>query len=201
MRILLAIIVAIFVFASPVGAQNPPTNYTPFSTPYDGTESWYCEKVSGTSNGRCSALDLATSVQALDPGAATISTPADPTGTTSASFRMMGLAGTITPTRSGNVLISAYGSVQDNTTAGQCGMQIRTGTGSAPANGAAATGTAVGSQQTTTDGTANQPNAYSMTVVVTGLALGTARWIDVALVSNGTVQCNLFSNTLTAAEL
>lgn len=200
-RYAIAFLVAFIVWASPAGAQNPPTNYTTQTTPYDGTESWYCERVSSTNNGRCTAQDLANSVQSLDAGAMTMSTPADPTQTSSATAVMMGLAGTITPTRSGRVLVTVYGVVQNDTNGGQCAIRIRTGTGTAPTNGAALTGTAYGIQQTVTDPTANQPLAYSMTVAVTGLTLGVARWIDVSLGSNGTVICSLFSNTITAGEL
>lgn len=54
-------------FLNPQGAnaQNPPTAYTLYSTPYDGTESWYCERVSAVSNGRCRFTDAWASTTSL----------------------------------------------------------------------------------------------------------------------------------------
>lgn len=46
-------------------ADNPPTNYTPATTPYGGSESWYCEVVTGTLNRRCSFADVVASITAL----------------------------------------------------------------------------------------------------------------------------------------
>jgi hypothetical protein len=114
---------------------------------------------------------------------------------------MAGFAGTITPTRSGNVIVSIYGSLNNDTAGGQCGVRIRTGTGTAPSNNGALAGTSVGNQQTVTGPSAGTPEAYAVTVVVTGLALNTARWIDLSVVSNGTVVCSLFQNTISAGEL
>jgi hypothetical protein len=109
------------------------------------------------------------------------STPSDPTGTTSASQVMMGLAGSITPTNSGKVLITISGSTY-NTGGGTVNThQIRYGTGSAPTNGAAATGTTAGSAVQVAPANGSQPTALSLNAVVTGLTPSTAYWIDVGL--------------------
>ena len=78
------------------------------------------------------------------------STPADPTGTTDTTGKMMGLAGAITPTYTGRLLIIVSGNLTNTTAAAGDGAkaQIRYGTGSAPSNGDALTGTAVGNQVT-----------------------------------------------------
>lgn len=115
------------------------------------------------------------------------STPSDPTGTTSATQVMLGLAGSITPTRSGKVLIiitgaTAHASGSVNTT-----IQIRYGTGTAPANAAAATGTTAGAALVTSNSNGGSPESFSVNAVVTGLTLSTAYWIDLGVaVASGT---------------
>jgi len=121
------------------------------------------------------------------------STPANPTGTTSTTGVMMGLAGSITPARSGIVLINISGTVTNSASVSNgASVQIRTGTGTAPANGAALAGTAQGSAvrmlnpSDTRGGTITVP--FSANAIVTGLAVGTAVWIDtgVAAITGGT---------------
>jgi len=54
---------------NPASAQNPPTNYTPETVPYGtsggGTQTWYCERVTGTLNKSCSFVDLIASITSL----------------------------------------------------------------------------------------------------------------------------------------
>ena len=117
--------------------------------------------------------------------AGTQSTPADPSTTTSTTGVMMGLAGTVTPTGTGRVLIVISGDIDNDTLGDGCKVQIRTGTGAAPANGDALTGTTRG-------GLTNflNPNIATLTVgrgqfslnaVVSSLTLSTAVWVDVSL--------------------
>jgi hypothetical protein len=125
------------------------------------------------------ALDLVS-------GAATSqSSPANPTGTTNTTGLMMGLAGSITPAFSGRIFVSISGSIGSNTTTAGRGAktQIRFGTGSAPANAAALTGTAVGSleQWLSFGTTANIKSPFCCTAVITALTLGTAYWLDLGL--------------------
>lgn len=112
-------------------------------------------------------------------------TPADPTGTANTSGLMMGLALPITPQFSGRLLIHVTGNLTNSTaTAGDgAKTQIRYGTGSAPANGGALAGTAVGSLQTSVleRATANDLQTFSMSALVTGLTLGTPVWVDISL--------------------
>lgn len=116
---------------------------------------------------------------------ATMSTPADPTGTTDTTGKMMGLAGTVTPTATGRILILITGNLTNSTAAAGDGAkaQITYGTGTAPTNGAALTGTAIGSIQSSVleRATANDLQTFSLAAMVTGLALGTAVWIDIRL--------------------
>ena len=114
--------------------------------------------------------------------------PADPTGTANTTGLMMGLAGTITPAQTGRVLIVISGDVQNNTISDGAKFQIRYGTGSAPANAAALTGTTAGALVNMLGAAAAQRVPFSLNAVVTGLTPGTAYWIDVGLaaVTGGT---------------
>jgi hypothetical protein len=61
-----AFLPAIIILApNQADAQNPPTAYAPYATPYDGTEAWYCERVSATSNGRCNMAGISASISSL----------------------------------------------------------------------------------------------------------------------------------------
>lgn len=110
----------------------------------------------------------------------TQSTVAAPTGTAAGPV-MMGLAGTVTPAGSGNVLFIIVMDVL-NTVSGDGGtIQMRTGTGAAPVNGAGVTGTTRGAAHAI----ASSPASYSVSTTlisyVTGLAIATAVWFDVSL--------------------
>jgi hypothetical protein len=122
---------------------------------------------------------------------------------------MMGLSGSITPSRSGTVLILISGDMS-NTTSGDGGkVQIRYGTGSAPANGAALAGTAAGAQpQMTCAGILSGlvslsgcTTPLSTNAVVTSLSVGMTYWIDTSLaaVTGGTATIKNVS--ITAIEL
>lgn len=115
-------------------------------------------------------------------------TPANPTGTTSTTLVMMGLAESFTPVFSTRMEISICGNIAQSTTADGAGVQLSYGTGTAPANAAAVTGTQVGSLTTMTFLTGVLLVPFSLTAIVTGLTAGTAYWVDLALkaVTGGT---------------
>jgi len=107
---------------------------------------------------------------------------------------MQGLAGVITPTHSGNVHVTIQGTIYGTSstiTGNGIGYAIAYGTGSAPANGDAATGTVGG-------GTGQllwlpiAPVAaifytpFSINAWITGLSIGTAYWFDLQCGSLGT---------------
>lgn len=117
----------------------------------------------------------------LAAGATTQTTVASPSNTTStAAFVMVGLAGTFTPSGSGAVLIAICGQMGNTTTGDGTQVQISYGTGGAPANGAALTGTQVGPQPQFTALTGVLNNNFCVIAIVTGLTPGTAYWIDLA---------------------
>lgn len=128
------------------------------------------------------------------PAYASLQTAAsNPTGTTSAAGVMMGLAATITPGVSGKVFVTITGNLSNTTAASATFCQISYGTGSAPANGAAATGTVKGSvlsRQGPAWGS-GQMTPFAASAVITGLTLGTAIWFDLVVgvtgASTGTI--------------
>lgn len=128
-------------------------------------------------------------------GAAAQRNPADPTGTTSGTGVMMGLAGAITPTKTGNIIFVVSGNIL--ATAGQsCFVNLRYGTGAAPANGAASTGTGMTSS-------VSSSNAVSFPFSINGIpatqSLNVALWYDLAVSSSGGL-CSVFSLSMSAME-
>ena len=128
-------------------------------------------------------------LDSLNPGAAVDSGNTSPTGTTSTSFVMMGLGSTatITPQTTGRLLVIATGGVFSPTAspAGQgCFVMLRRGTGTAPSNGAAFTGTQISTtEQYTFDGQ-NFVDPFATHAMVTGLSVGVAIWLDLAVASS-----------------
>lgn len=109
------------------------------------------------------------------------SSPADPTGTTSLTGVMMGLAGAFTPVLTGKVLIIINGDMGNDTLLDGSQIQIRTGTGAAPTNGAALTGTTRGTLVKSTSGVATERDAFCIHALFSGLTVATAIWIDIGL--------------------
>jgi hypothetical protein len=273
------LIASIIPGPSPLRAQNPPTAYTPYSTPYDGTESWYCERVSAVSNGRCRFSDVVASLTTLanltsapaltttgtittggaaGPGfnlnlgtigytgtlpnaqlsftfplaianggtgtttpsltagagitisgswpnltisktapTTTTKTPSNPTLSTNVAQRMGGLKGTITPTATGTVYFTIQGTTS---TASECNMQIRYGSGVGPNNAAAATGTVIGTAAAYNDGTGEYA-LITLGGVVSGLSLSTAYWFDYSTALISGTNCGMLNISMYAVEL
>lgn len=104
---------------------------------------------------------------------------ATPTGTTvTSAAKMLGLGATITPVKSTRVLVAITGIALNSTIGDGTNVQIAYGTGAAPSNGAAATGTAVGSVKHFVSSTAAGQQGIALMWVVTGLTAGTAYWFD-----------------------
>jgi hypothetical protein len=95
---------------------------------------------------------------------------------------MQGIAGAITPAITRQVLIQISGDIANATAiADGAAVQIRYGSGSAPANGAALTGTAVGGLVKYVTATTAAKVPFSLQGIVSGLTLGTAYWVDLSL--------------------
>lgn len=124
---------------------------------------------------------------------------ASPTGRASASTVMLGLAALITPAASGRIVVLCTGVVGNGTTTDGANLQLYFGTGAAPANNAAASGTAFGGAQAIASFvTSELTTSYALSGAfnVTGqqyLGTGTAPtittyWIDIGFSSTaGTV--------------
>lgn len=167
--------------------------------------------IAGTSSG---ALTL--HVPAAASGSLTLgslntaqSTPANPTAPNSAAaFTMQGLAGAITPGKSGTILVWISGYFTASTVTAGDGIlaQLSYGTGTAPTSNAALTGTQIGAQMKyRNDNTvvaADVAQPFAMQTVITGLAVGTAVWLDLAAESVTTASSvGIAGVTITAIEL
>jgi hypothetical protein len=112
--------------------------------------------------------------------------PANPTATASLTLVMMGLGSTakITPGSSGKVEINMTGLVGTNTAAVNMTYGGRFGTGTAPVNGAAVSGTRFGSNAdfVTRSTVLGQGIPFCLVDLVT-LTPGTAYWFDIALLT------------------
>jgi hypothetical protein len=138
----------------------------------------------------------------------TIVAPIAPSNLT--ALFMQGLAGTITPTAGGNILITICGTIIASGTANVddgIRYQICYGTGTPPLNAAPLTGTQIGLAQSHTS--AITPTAasdvhvpFSITYIATGLTVGTVYWIDLAAESITTAsQMGLHNVMITASEI
>lgn len=126
-------------------------------------------------------------------GAAVQGTPSFPTGTTSTSaYVMVGLGTTVTPIKTGRVQVLACGEAYNTTATDNANVQFRYGTGAAPANGAAVTGTQTGGTVNATSTAASQKNPFCIPAILTGLTIGTTYWLDEAqeAVFGGTAEIN-----------
>jgi hypothetical protein len=114
------------------------------------------------------------------PNASLTSSAINPASTTSTSGVMMGLNQTLTPPINGVIDFTIQGIA--NNSVNNDGVQIsaRYGTGTAPVNGAAPTGTPCGAPQNVTSSSSAEGSAFSIRCSVnSALSLGTGYWIDV----------------------
>jgi hypothetical protein len=127
------------------------------------------------------------------------------TGTTSTTDVMAGCGVTYKPTGTGNILITVTGLAATATAAAQVQYCGAYGTGTAPTNGATATGTRYGATSTEPKiGPASAANAFMswmLTDVITGLTPGTTYWFDIRF-ATGTAadQANLSQMSFSIAE-
>jgi hypothetical protein len=136
----------------------------------------------------------------LPTGGFSASTPGNPAGVGSPAA-MMGLAGTAIPTKSGKVLFVMSGQIANNTINDGATVQLRYGTGVAPINGAAVTGTQLGAAQTHTSLVAGDTGGFCISSVISGLAVGTALWIDASLVAVTGGTATMTGVSISAIEL
>lgn len=138
--------------------------------------------------------------------AATTALPADQTGNATSTLKMNGLGAagapcTITPTSTGRVVFMVSGDLTNSVILDGISYKLVFGTGAAPANAAAATGTAISALRGPAAPVAAQKQGFSVQGETTGLALATAVWYDlqVADVTGGTA--SISNVTCTAHEI
>lgn len=125
----------------------------------------------------------------------------NPLGTSNTALTMMGLGGawTFTPNNTGKAIVIISGDATNTVSGSGFTWQIRYGTGAAPANGAALTGS-VGSSPATNIPPSGFAVPFSAQFVATGLALGTPYWFDLALAVLGAGPASLTNLTVSALE-
>ena len=135
------------------------------------------KKITGLANG--SASTDAAAFGQLPVRAHYAGVTSNPPGTSSTSAVMAGLAGTITPSASGVVLVTIAGYCETSAPGSDAGeVVLAYGTGTAPINGAAASGTLFGPGAAGIQGGAVANIPFSLTGIITGLPLATAYWLD-----------------------
>lgn len=128
--------------------------------------------------------------------------PGNPTGTANTSGLMMGLAGAITPGVTGRVFVVITGNIANGTALAGAKVELRLGTGGAPANGGALVGTVFGTQQSVSvvaGAAALAP--FMVQALITTLIPGTVYWIDVDLAAITAGTAALTGCQITAFEL
>jgi hypothetical protein len=113
------------------------------------------------------------------------STNYNPTGSASTTYVMMGLALSLAPEVATGAWITADGQITNSANNGETDVVVCYGTGTAPANGAAQTGTIVGQPARYKSTAANDFVPFSLTSLITGLTSGTTYWIDLAVKAVG----------------
>jgi hypothetical protein len=179
-------------FGSTTASATAISNCTGSLTYSTATHTFGCNASAGTGTvtsvvcgtGLTGGTITTTGTCALAYNSATFQgSPANPTGTTSLSDVMMGVGSTckITPAVSGRVKIEVFGAI--NSTGGfQSTAIVKYGTGSAPANAAAVSGTSVGNTTVVAgSGTTNLSTPFANGGIITGLTVGTQIWIDLAV--------------------
>lgn len=129
------------------------------------------------------------------------STPSNPTGTTNTSGLMMGLAGSITPVGSGIILVNICGDMTNSTTNDGASIQLRYGTGTAPSNAGALTGTTIGNSITATAATGSYNYPFCVSVIISGLSASTAYWLDLSLAAITGGTASISNITINSHEL
>jgi len=127
--------------------------------------------------------------------------PSNPATTASTTLVMAGLAGSIT-TQTGRVEFTMSGTQSDGTVSDGSKVQISYGTGTAPVNGAALTGTQAGSIISfVVPGVTAATGGFSAAWIATGLTLNTAYWFDVAYASVTGGTTTISSVAMTARDI
>lgn len=127
--------------------------------------------------------------------------PANPSGVNNATGLMAGLAVSFTPAASGRVLVVVSLNWNNGSTGSVASFQIRYGTGTAPTNGAALTGSTAGSLISNRSPNGTDPQAGAASGTATGLSVGTTYWFDLSQASDGGSTTTLTNISYTIVEI
>jgi len=117
--------------------------------------------------------------------------PANQTGTTSTTPVMLGGFATFTPKVTGRLALTVSGSESSGIISDGCRIDVRYGTSSLGANGAALTGTLVGTNQKFIAGVGGMISPFSKEVQITGLTINQKYYIDLSFAAIGGSTCTL----------
>ncbi len=155
-------------------------------------------------NGSAATFMRSDAAPAIQAGATLQGAPTNPTGTTSTgSFKMAGLGGTchITPTYGTKLLVSIVGSLSNSAGNGVEAV-MAFGTGTAPNNGDAATGTTIGPTTAfTVEPATGGFFPFSLTAIITGRTVGVAVWLDLQQIANTGGTTSIVNLGCTAIEV
>jgi hypothetical protein len=104
----------------------------------------------------------------------------NPAGTTNLSYVQMGFGLRITPPTSGNMLVTAEGSIGNSNNGGETDVTMSWGTGGSPANGVPIVGNAVHKSADIIVSTGGDYSPFALTTVLQGLNPANSIWIDLA---------------------
>lgn len=176
-------------WATPAGAGNVSTSGTPSA---NQVARWInSTQVEGVGYG---TLQLTSASQHA--------TPANPGGSANTTGLMMGLGATckVTPTTSGRVRFTIIGNVTNNNPNKTTTIQGRYGTGSAPSNAAALTGTLFnnGIVWATPSGSYYAP--FALEGIISGLSTGVQVWYDASVATNDSGTTSSIANLTCLAQ-
>jgi hypothetical protein len=136
-----------------------------------------------TTTGTCALANNSATLQANPSNPAACATATCPLATGA----MMGLGTTchLTPVFSTRVEVTFYNGVANSVSGNNNEVKVFFGTGTAPANAAAVTGTQIGNLQRLVNGGVNFIYALANGGIATGLTPGTAYWFDESLGTDG----------------
>jgi hypothetical protein len=160
------------------------------------TATFRCE---GGGNWRCISYSRASGLMVGVPNYTRV-TPASPTG--AATAKMMGLAVAFTPSHSGIAQVIVSGYIKNDTADAISIALLKRGTGTAPVNGAASTGTSVGVATSATHYDVNARVPFTLMGIATSLVIGTPYWFDVVLSTDDAVSvAQLFGLSVAIIEI
>ena len=130
----------------------------------------------------------------------TTSTPAAPTATTSTSYVMCGFGISFTPSSSGIVKVKWITQGGTNTGIASMSVEALYGTGTAPTNGTAVTGTVIGSPMSVQSTTAGLIDQTMMFEGIVNLTVNTTYWLDLAFLTANASDSAALGNTTVIIE-